>query len=101
MKRRIIAGLLAAVMVLMAVPVSAGSAASGRSAGSIDRSKLDEISRMLYGQSDDPFDYTDKGMKLQAENEDRPKAFDLRDVDADQGSGSVRYVLGICRDRCG
>ena len=81
MKRRIIAGLLAAVMVLMAVPVSAGSAASGRSAGSIDRSKLDEISRMLYGQSDDPFDYTDKGMKLQAENEDRPKAFDLRDVD--------------------
>ena len=77
MKRKVISVILAAVMVLMAVPVSAESAAAAKS----DVNEIDEIARQIQDPANDPFDYTDEGMKLQAENEKYPETRDLRDVD--------------------
>ena len=77
MKRKVLAVILAAAMVLMAVPVSAESGAAEKG----DDSTIKEIARQIRDKSIDPFDYTDKELKLQAENESYPAARDLRDVD--------------------
>ena len=92
--KKIIASLLAAVMLFTIMPVSAFARAQSTAAS--EKSSIAALAEQLQNHADDPFDYRTAAEAADAADEDYPAAFDLRNVDTDGDNiGDTSYVTPV------
>lgn len=92
--KKIIASLLAAVMLFTIMPVSAFARAQSTAAS--EKSDIAALAEQLQNPADDPFDYRTAAEAADAADEDYPAAFDLRNADTDGDNiGDTSYVTPV------